>query len=311
MKNNLKTEFSTLRYPTLAVTKGVITQEYICPYHQSEADEDQRSPEDGSILDRLYSKADEKDEWQYIKGCKQCQQRYDYQRFGDYDYIKYHYEIAVGYLGRWLAILERWYCDDAETLQWTKDFLQWAVISENVFLEQTKEVREGQEYQAWLEKQKECDSDTPLGRQFHEVGLQLAPRGTWDGKWRAITSDKQCYSGSLEHAARLTSQIRQEFEEGRYTDNREAERKRFAASNLKQEHSRTEWMARVFDQKTFSVNRPWLFEEIKKRIHAWQHNGRSEGFDRFVQREKEEVVGWASAIKLDRTFDEIYGIRED
>ena len=137
MKHKLKMEFSTVRYPpTGTVPNGATVEDYdyVCAYHNREVE--------NRVLEALKRRS-AADGWVFVVGCVSCQNWYDDERFGVVDRIKYNYELAVGYLGRWLTIL-----DNNEMLQLAKDFLLETAVSERVFLEQMAAVTEGLEYQA-------------------------------------------------------------------------------------------------------------------------------------------------------------------
>lgn len=294
MKRTRKTDFSALRYPSSAPRPQNRVETYICPYHAEE--KRQREENDLSFLDRIFQ--NHNDEWVFVKGCAECQDRFDRERFGDLDNIKYHYEIATGYLGRWLTILEKWYRGEEKTIQIATDFLQWAVLSETVFLEETKAVRESQEYQTWFTKDAEDDRLS-----------FLTHRRSRDWTWKAMKAVKLgCYWGDPEHAAQIISTLRQSLETGRFTDAVAAERNRFLQSDLKHENERTLWLNRLFCSKSITVNPPWLFQGIKNQLHAWEQGGRSKGLDLFVQRKKASVFDWESSRELDNEFDQMYGV---
>ena len=65
MKQKLKMEFSTVRYPpTGTVPNGATVEDYVCAYHNREVEK--------SFLEALKRRS-EADDWVFVVGCANCQ----------------------------------------------------------------------------------------------------------------------------------------------------------------------------------------------------------------------------------------------
>ena len=265
------------------VVNGHEVKRYHCVYHEHQAWIDAMTDNPDFDIADAPALLDP-DAWVFVASCRWCQEELDKRRFGDLDPIKYNYEIAVGYLGRWFSILDRlYYKDEIETIGLIKEFLSETLVSETVFLDSTADLRGSQEYQDWLVKEEASE----------HVGLGRRKRLDWT--WQALQNNQQCYSGDVNQARTIISEVKQ-------TLDREAlrvESKRFDTSSLDYEHERSNLLESLFDIDTITVNPPWLLEGIKSRVAAWADNGRGQVFDIFVEKQRAETKAEKEKVRAD------------
>ena len=293
MKHKLKMEFSTVRYPpTGTVPNGATVEDYdyVCAYHNREVE--------NHVLEALKRRS-AADGWVFVVGCASCQNRYDDERFGVLDRIKYNYEIAVGYLGRWLTILDtKSHRADTEVIQLAKDFLLEMVVSERVFLEQMAAVTEGLEYQAWVAGQQ-----TPFWISIAHMLL----RGAHDWEWQYLRKDCQSCWGDVQQAKAIISEMQERLADQTFEASIAAERKRFLSRDVAFEEARTDLISRLFGSDTIGRRRG----DIEERLVAWDKGGRGTGFDVWAVRrlsDTSEWADWAVRSECTKAFEKMYCI---
>ena len=290
MKHKLKMEFSTLRYPTRTVPNVVTVEYYVCAYHNREVE--------NHVLEALKRRS-AADGWVFVVGCASCQNRYDDERFGAVDRIKYNYEIAVGYLGRWLTILDtKSHRADTEVIQLAKDFLLEMVVSERVFLEQTAAVTEGLEYQAWA-----AQWQTP----FWISIAHMLPRGAHDWNWQDLQKECQSCWGDVQQAKAIISEMQERLADQTFEASIAAERKRFLSRDVAFEEARTDLISMLFGSGTIGRRRG----DIEERLVAWDKGGRGTGFDVWAVRrlsDTSEWADWAVRSECTKAFEKMYCI---
>ena len=111
--------------------------------------------------------------FQHYKAEQEAQEAALHNRFYSLDLIKYHYEVSLGYIGRWLTILERWYKEEVVTYRLAQALLLEVAMTEFVFLRETASVRESQEYKDWFLKN-EADDFVSTDAQERSAGLEMA-----------------------------------------------------------------------------------------------------------------------------------------
>ena len=289
MKHKLKMEFSTVRYPpTGTVPNGATVEDYdyVCAYHNREVE--------NRVLEALKRRS-AADGWVFVVGCASCRNRYDDERFRVLDRIKYNYEIAVGYLGRWLTILDT---KSTEVIQLAKDFLLEMVVSERVFLEQTAAVTEGLEYQAWA-----AQWQTP----FWISIAHMLSRGAHDWEWQDLQKDCQSCWGDVQQAKAIISEMQESLADQTFEASIAAERKRFLSRDVAFEEARTDLMSRLFGSNTIGRRRG----DIEERLVAWDKGGRGTGFDVWAVRrlsDTSEWADWAVRSECTKAFEKMYYI---
>ncbi len=210
---------------------------------------------------------------------RQVQEKILNEKFRNLDSIKYHYEISLGYIGRWLSILDKW-SEDKVTYQLAEAFLLEVAISEFVFLRETVSVRESQEYKDWLLESEERD-------EFSHVWH----RGSHDWEWQALKSDKNCYRGSREGAEVIISNVRgrvsSENPDEDIQDLIATERTRFLSSDMDFERYRSSAISSCFSSDLIMSR--WL-EMGTRLLQEWDARGRGSGWDALATKIRDRTL---------------------
>ena len=231
----------------------------------------------------------ESEAYQKYRAELEAQERDATDRFKNYDHIKYHYEVALGYIGRKLSILEAWYSDKEATVQLAEAFLLELAISEFVFLSETASVRESQEYKDWLVEDEKWDSFPHMRR-----------RGTHNFTWQALKSDKDCHNGDRVRAEAVVSEVQARV---RDTDcepihmQLEAEFARFSSSDLDFEYWRTSVISDKCSKDSLARSG---FDDIEKLLADWDARGGISGWDEQAAEEREKTES------LHKCFEDIF-----
>ena len=219
--------------------------------------------------------------FQHYKAEQKAQKAALRKRFYALDPIKYHYEVSLGYIGRWLTILERWCRDEVAIYKLAQALLLEVAITEFVFLRETASVRESQEYKDWF-----------LENEANNLFPQIHNRGPLDWKWQALRSDNDCYKGDRVQAESIVSAVRARVSSGNPDEEVlgliAAEHARFSSSDMDFEYHRSLAIESCFSSDSITVNPPWLLEGIEKCLQEWDVRGRSSGWDALAVQEQEE-----------------------
>lgn len=220
-------------------------------------------------------------EFQHYKAEQKAQAAAFHERFYCLDPIKYHYEVSLGYIGRWSSILERWYRDKVVTYELAQALLLEVAITEFVFLRETASVRESQEYKDWF-----------LEGEANDPFPQMRNRSSQDWKWQALKSDKDCYWGNRARAEAIVSDVRERVSSGNPDEKIlgliAAEHTRFSSSDMDSEYHRSLVITSCFSSDSIKVNPPWLLEGIEKCLQEWDARDRSFGWDALGTQKQEE-----------------------
>ena len=203
------------------------------------------------------------------------------ERFRYLDDIKYAYEVATGVIGRWVSILSKWYTEEIATYNLAEAFLLEVAIYEFVFLTNTTEVRDSEEYKEWFEKDRLTD-----------FAPHMRPRASHDWTWQALKSDNDCYKGDRAQAEAFVSEAQAQVasadcEEIRIL--RDAEFARFSSSDMEFEYYRSKAIQSHCDYD-FTVNPPWLLESIEKALQEWDAHGRASRWEALATAENERMI---------------------
>lgn len=217
--------------------------------------------------------------FQHYKAERKAQKAALHKRFYSLDPIKYHYEISLGYIGRWLTILERWYKEEVVTYKLAQALLLEVAMTEFVFLRETASVRESQEYKEWF-----------LVNEANDLFPQMRNRGPQDWKWQALRSSNDCYRGDREQAELIVSAVRARVSSGNPDEEIlgliAAEHARFSSSDLDFEYYRSSVIASCFSSD--SIMSRWR-SEIETRLQEWDARGRGFGWDALAVQKQEEI----------------------
>lgn len=233
--------------------------------------------------------------FQHYKAEQEAQKAALQERFSSLDPIKYHYEVSLGYIGRWLTILEKWYKEEVVTYELVQALLLEVAITEFVFLQETASVRESQEYKDWFLKN-EADDLFP----------QIRNRGPQDWKWQALKSDKGW--GDRACAEAIVSDVRGRVSSGNPDEEVlgliAGERARFSSSDKHFEYYRSSVIASCFSSDSITVKAPWLLEGIEKCLQAWDARDRSSGWDALATEQQEEDRAFLEKLRNGQTENE-------
>ena len=225
---------------------------------------------------------------QHEKVIQEAQFQEQYDRFNRLDHIKYAYEVATGVIGRWLSILSKeYYKDEVATYNLAEAFLLEVAIYEFVFLTNTTEVRDSEEYKEWFEKDRLTDSSP-----------HMRPRASHDWTWQALKSDKACYWGDRAQAEAFVSEAQAQVASADREEIhilRDAEFARFSSSDMEFEYYRSKAIQSHCDYD-FTVNPPWLLEGIEKALQEWDTGGRASMWDVLATTENERMIQFKKRV---------------
>ena len=218
---------------------------------------------------------------QHEKVIQETQYQEQWERFRHLDRIKYAYEVATGVIGRWLSILSKWYTEEIATYNLAEAVLLEVAIYEFVFLTNTAEVRDSEEYKEWFEKARLTDSIP-----------HMRPRGSHDWTWQVLKSD-ECYWGDRAQAEAFVSEVQTrvstaDCEEIRML--RDAEFARFSSTDMEFECYRSEAIQSHCDYQSLQVSPPRLLKGIEKALQEWDAHGRASKWDALATAENERKV---------------------
>ena len=208
------------------------------------------------------------------------------EKFRNLDWLKYHYDISLGYMGRWLSILDRW-PEDEVTYQLAEALLLEVAISEFVFLLETNFDPESQEYKDWL-----------LKSEKRNVFSHMWHRGSHDWEWQALKSDKNCYWGSREGAEVIISNVRgrvsSENPDEDIQDLIATERTRFLSSDMDFERYRSSAISSCFSSDLIMSG--WLGMG-KRLLQEWDARGRGSGWDALAIKDRDIILTLVNRIR--------------
>ena len=211
------------------------------------------------------------------------------EKFRNLDWLKYHYDISLDYMGRWLSILDRW-PEDEVTYQLAEALLLEVAISEFVFLLETNFDPESQEYKDWLLKNEE-----------RRLFSHMWHRGSHDWEWQALKSDKDCYRGSREEAEVIISNVRgqvsSENPDEDIQDLIATERTRFLSSDMDFERYRSSAISSCFSSDLIMSG--WL-EMGTRLLQEWDARGRGSGWDALAIKDRDIILTLVNKIRLVR-----------
>ena len=208
------------------------------------------------------------------------------ERFRYLDDIKYAYEVATGVIGRWVSILSKWYTEEIATYNLAEAFLLEVAIYEFVFLTNTTEVRDSEEYKEWFEKDRLTD-----------FAPHMRPRASHDWTWQALKSDNDCYKGDRAQAEAFVSEAQAQVASADCDEIRmlrDAESARFSSSDMDFEYSRSTAIQSHCDYQSLSDSRS--LERIEKALQEWDTGGRASIWDARVIAENERRIQFSKKL---------------
>ena len=220
---------------------------------------------------------------QHEKAIQEAREAELHERFHRLDPIKYTYEVTTGMAGRWLSTLSReYYKDEGATYNLAEAFLLEMAISEFVFLTNTAEVRESQEYKEWFEE-----------GHSNSASSHMLPRGSHDWTWQGLKSDDtHYYWGDRAPAEAFVSEVQARVAAAdceTIRKMRDAEFARFASSDIDFEYHRS----RAIWYHCDSSERQSI-EGAEKVLQEWDARGRAARLDELA------TIGKQTDIELQK-----------
>ena len=219
---------------------------------------------------------------QHEKAAQEAREAELQARFRHLDDIKFSYEVATGIIGRSLSALSKeYYKDKVATYNLAEAFLLEVAISEFVFLTNTAEVRESQEYKEWFER--DCLNDSYM---------HIRSSGPYRWTWNDLKSDESYVLGDRAQAEAFVSEVQARVAAAdckTIRKMRDAEFARFASSDIDFEHHRSRAIWYHCDSSECQS-----IKGAEKVLQEWDARGRAARLDELA------TIGKQTDIELQK-----------
>ena len=227
---------------------------------------------------------------QHEKAAQEAREAELQARFRHLDDIKFSYEVATGIIGRSLSALSKeYYKDKVATYNLAEAFLLEVAISEFVFLTNTAEVRESQEYKEWFER--DCLSDSYM---------HIRSSGPYRWTWNDLKSDESYVLGDRAQAEAFVSEVQARVAAAdckTIREMRDAEFARFSSSDIDFEYHRA-WAIQehcIYN----SLSTPPI-EDVDKILEEWDARGRASRWDVLATIERQRDIEIEKAVEREK-----------